>query len=175
MDQHRGQIGLLAGPVTRIQWIVAAATVSPAFHVVLGLGDGMVLSATPAGVRVEPEEQHAGALWSRFPLTPTQADGAAEWGLARAGRPYNWLSDAIITLEAFTPLRAPRRLNERASRDHRYTCSQFADAALRFGAGFHVFDDGRLPGQVTPASFVPVFRANGWWPAAFDWAAPAAA
>lgn len=173
--EHRGQIGLLAGPVTRLQWLVSAATTSPAFHVVVGLGSGQVLSANPGGVRIEPEEQHPRAVWSRFPLTPEQIEGVVAWGMARLARPYNWVSDAMITVEAFTPIRFPDRMNTRVAGDRRYTCSQFADAALRFGAGYHVFDDGRRPGQVTPASFVPVFRANGWWPEAYDWAARAAA
>jgi hypothetical protein len=164
MDPHLGQIALIAGPSTRVQWMISFATASPAYHVIVGVGGGMVMSAHPKGARLEPESMYPGAFWSSFPLTEAQAQGAANWALSKRGIRYNWVDDALITVECFTPLRFGGFVTRVMDNGRWYTCSQFADAALRYGAGYHVFRDGRAPGRVAPASFVPVFQENGWWP-----------
>lgn len=162
-DEHYGQVFLQTGPVTKVQWLICAFTQSPAFHAGFGIGNGLVISAQPGGVRIEQESVYAGAMWSRFPLTDLQADDAVEWAMAREGRPYNWINDALIGIENMTPIRFPRWVSKHWDDDDSYQCAQFADAALTHGAGIKVFDDGRTPGRVSPGSFAALFHINGWW------------
>lgn len=74
--------------------------------------------------------------------------------MARARIPYNWLDYLAIAQHR---MHLPSPLLDRyvgAMDGHGYParaiCSQLADAALTM-AGFHPFDDGRKPGDVTPA------------------------
>jgi uncharacterized protein YycO len=173
IDEHLGQVFVQAGPVTKVQWLICAFIQSPAFHCGMGIGNGMVISAQPNGVRIEQEAMYPGAVWSRFPLTAVQAEDAVAWAKAREGRPYNWLDDAMIGIENMTPLRFPRWITRHWQNDKTYQCAQLADAALTLGAGYRVFDDGREPGRVSPGSFAELFRANGWWPEGY-WAPHAA-
>jgi hypothetical protein len=169
MDIHQGQVGLIAGPTTRVQWAICAFTQEPAFHVVLGLGDGRVISAQPGGVKIEEASVYQGVIWSAFPYTPGQAQAIEDWAVARTGKPYNWVDDGLIGLEATFGWKFPQFITKHWDNGKSYSCGQFADAALWHGGNFHTFRDDRPAGMVSPGSFVPVFKANGWWPAAF-WA-----
>lgn len=168
-DPHYGQIFLQTGPVTHLQWFVCAFTRSPAFHTGMGIGNGLVISATPQGVRIEPEEHYPGAIWSQFPLHEVQADGAVEWVRLREGRPYNWIDDALIGIEAVTSFRFPRWFANHWAKDRFYQCAQLVDAAYRHGADYAIFTDGRHPGSVSPGALAAVFEINGWW--RHDWSA----
>jgi uncharacterized protein YycO len=171
LDDHYGQVFLQTGPVTKVQWFICAFTQSPAFHCGMGIGNGMVISAQPGGVRIEQESVYPGAMWSEFDLSIKQAHDAVDWIKAREGRPYNWVDDAMIGIESVTPLRFPRWMTRHWQNDHYYQCAQLADAALTKGAGLTVFDDGREPGRVSPGSFGALFKARGWWH--YDWSAHA--
>jgi hypothetical protein len=169
MDEHYAQVGIIAGPKTRIQWLISAFTQSPAFHVVIGIGNGQVISAQPGGVQIEPDSTYADAIWSEFEYAPGQADAIVAWAKLREHRPYNWVDDGMIGIEDMTSIRFPEWVTKHWDNDKSYQCAQFADAALWHGGNFHVFRDCREPGRVSPASWVPVFQQFGWWPENF-WA-----
>lgn len=167
MDNHMGQVGIQAGPVSKIQWWIAAVTQSPAVHTALGLGDGTIISAQPGGVRIDPESDYPGLVWSHFPLTQQQAQDTADWARLREHRPYNWVDDGMIAVECLTPFRFPGWVTKHFDNDKTYQCSQFCDSALWHGGNYHVFSDGREPGRVAPASFAKLFQDNKWWPTGY--------
>jgi hypothetical protein len=77
----------------------------------------------------------------------------AEAARGYVGTPYNFLTYAKLAAGA---LHLPTGLLRKwISTRHDMMCSQLADQALA-DAGFHVFDDGRLPQDVVPAE---LFRA----------------
>lgn len=79
------------------------------------------------------------------------------------GTPYNFLTYVKLAAGAFR-----MRLTEAWLRKHMSTrkdmmCSQHVDQSLA-DAGYHVFDDGRLPQDVVPAElFDALIRRPGWF------------
>jgi hypothetical protein len=73
------------------------------------------------------------------------------------GTPYDFLTYLAIPLYR-RGLRT-KRIKEIISGTDTMMCSRLADAALR-DAGFHVFSDGRLPGDVTPSELYRGLRAK---------------
>lgn len=77
-----------------------------------------------------------------------QANLVASEALSYIGTPYDFL-----TYGAIPPYRAGLRakaLEEIISGTDTMMCSRLVDASLA-AAGYHLFDDGRLPGDVTPS------------------------
>jgi hypothetical protein len=86
--------------------------------------------------------------WDRFGTGDTQANAVARHATNYIGTPYSFLDyGAIAALHAHIP--APH-LRAYVSSSKHMICSQLADQAMS-DAGFHVFDDGRLPQDVVPA------------------------
>lgn len=126
-----------------------------------------VLEAMPHGARAVQitggERVGPGFGWVRLPLTGAQREAMFRWALLHEGTPYSFLDYLSIAL---LHLGLPRRLvANRVTSSRHMICSQLVDAALT-DAGFHLFDDGRLPQDVTPGA---LFRRAGavgevcWW------------
>lgn len=76
-------------------------------------------------------------------------------GTELVGVPYSFLDYLSLTL---LHLGLPRRLTARRVTDSGHMiCSQLVDTVL-CRAGYHLFDDGRLPQDVTPGA---LFRRAG--------------
>ncbi len=92
-----------------------------------------------------------------------QGTEAAQVAIGYVGTPYNFLTYAKL---AASYLRLPisRRVLERWISTRRdMMCSQLVDQALA-DAGYHVFDDGRLPQDVTPADlYLGLLTLPGRW------------
>jgi hypothetical protein len=71
------------------------------------------------------------------------------------GTPYNFLTYGALAARKLRLVLSDRLLRRWISTRKDMMCSQLADQALA-DAGFHVFDDGRLPQDVVPAE---LFRA----------------
>jgi hypothetical protein len=84
-------------------------------------------------------------VWLRCP--PEYRDAVAGAALAFKGTPYSFLDYAALTGHRFH-IPVPH-LEEFISDQGHGICSQIADAAAGNG-GWHIFDDGRWPGFVTP-------------------------
>lgn len=87
---------------------------------------------------------------------PAERFGQAVASKARSyiGTPYGFLTYAALVAEHLLPGRQQWLADYISSRKE-MICSQLADQAMS-DAGFHVFDDGRLPQDVVPAE---LFRA----------------
>lgn len=164
MTELLGQVGLIPYGKRLVSRAIEWVTKSDVHHVVICISETEVISADWGGAVIEPITKYTDAVWSRFPLTPKQARGCADWARAREGRPYNFVAFTVIGLELLTGLPVPKQLAEHISSDRRYECAQLADAALTLGAGFKVFHDGRPFGMVYPGSLQRIYQENGWWP-----------
>lgn len=132
-------------------------TDSPVNHAFIYIGGGQIIEAANT-VRVGWAAEYEDILWStgRLPaeLTPTdrQRDAIVNAAAYMLGERYNWLDIVAIGL-------AQKRLGQlvddrtwwakRLSKDGREICSQLVDDAYN-QAGVHLFQDGRLPGLVSP-------------------------
>ena len=105
----------------------------------------------PGGLKINPLH-YTGVHWSTWPLTAEERariidamDEASHDKLE-----YNWLADLYIGLREKFGLQVQRwvwRVN-RWRKDK--MCSQLVDY-IYLQAGVHLFEDGRLPGEVSPA------------------------
>jgi uncharacterized protein YycO len=107
-------------------------------EVVEALSQGAVKNPAPADV-----------TWSTgaIPCTVEQRALAAQYALEMVGTPYGWLD--VIALGALQyGIHLPYLIRRLQDKKHLF-CSQLVDEAYRL-AGVQLFDDGRLPQDVTP-------------------------
>ncbi|MFE0326307.1 hypothetical protein ACFW08_05760 [Streptomyces sp. NPDC058960] len=123
---------------------------SPVQHAFVYVGDGQVVQAMPGGAELIPlEEASEPVLWSSGRIPLTAADRVRICGAARGlvGTPYSFLDYASIAL-AYYRIR-PAWVRDFVADSGHLICSQLVDEAY-LRAGVHLFDDGRIPGDVTP-------------------------
>jgi len=117
-------------------------------HVMVAIGNGQIVEAEPGGARIaELTEYNADtSVWLRCPDQYRQAVAAAAVSLV--GTPYSAADYfAIAAHRLHLPVPGLRRYVQ--SSGH-LICSQLADRAAAMG-GWHLYDDGRWDGYVTPA------------------------
>lgn len=95
----------------------------------------------------------------RPPMTDRERAEIPAIGESLLGTPYGFLDVAAIGLAQFgLVLPSVTRRIERP--DHLF-CSQLVDYAWTL-AGFHAFDDGRVPQDVTPGDLADLAFRSGW-------------
>lgn len=130
-----------------------------AFVYVGGAAD-LILEAEPGGARLVPfHYPMETCLWTsgipRF-MVATYPGFVEEIARKYLGTPYSFLDyAALVTHRLGIPVPGLRQYI--ASTDH-MICSQLADQ-FRLDMGSHLFDDGRWPGYVTPASLANLIRS----------------
>ena len=164
MDSTLGQTGVVYNGTSFIAKAIMFFTRAQAFHTVVGLADGLCVSADVTGVQVREMSDYGNIVWSQFPLNEEQAQASADWALSKVGKPYAFLDYPLLIWTAITGMRWPRWIRKRFSSDQSYFCSELSDGALTHGARITVFDDGRDLSEVTPADFQRLFEEYGWWP-----------
>lgn len=124
-------------------------------HVFVVLDNNEVAEAMPSGARIQPfdREYKTEVAYVRVPLTDKQRSSLTEHLRARLGRPggikYSFTDYLALALAHFGI--KPKWLRKYITRSDRQICSQLADYELS-EAGYHVFNDGRLPQDVTPGA-----------------------
>lgn len=119
-------------------------------HAFVVLEDGLCIEAAPLGARIVPLKKYAGrSVYStgRLDVTDEQRARIAVEAAALVGVPYSFLDYLALALVRYAGGSGwlGRYLQ---SREHQI-CSQLVDSAY-LRAGVHLFDDGRLPQDVTP-------------------------
>jgi len=147
-----GDIGLTsirgwAGRGIRVgQWLVGDGF-SRYEHAFVYVGNQKIVEAEPGGALLSDVKRYdpAAVMWLRCPQQFRQAVSVAAKGYV--GVPYSWLDYVSVAADRFH-LIVPGLRKYVASSGHQI-CSQLADKAAADG-GWHVFADGRDPGNVTP-------------------------
>jgi hypothetical protein len=160
-----------------VGWTIRLLTRSRVNHAGICLGDAYTVEAQAAGAvrkvehKVGSDVDFGVSLWVRIErLAPGRSQLIADEAEKLLGTPYNF-ADLLAVAWACRndPTGSPVKPNgwqRRLMRDDRLICSQLVDlACLR--ARVHLFDDGRLPGAVTPGD-IEVVLANGDWPIVID-------
>lgn len=156
---NRGQIGLRMHGTSWMSRLIERGTRSDTHHVVIGIGDGLVVSAEPGtGVRVRPESDYSSITWSQFDWSPEQADTIVAYALAQLGRPYNYTAFVLVGLFGLAGLRVPRWLASLLSSRTSVDCSQLATEAIQAAAHF----TDHPPWVIVPGDLQRLFELNGW-------------
>lgn len=164
----RAQIGLLGGTGTLARSVMFA-TASPVSHIVLGVGEGLVISAQLGGTvlrsidsfripnRTGPKSTRMlnPIIWSRYDLTPTQEDDIVDFGYSHLGAPYNLLEAGAILLSRALTIKYPQRAYAY------YHCAQLGYDAYR-AAGIDPLP-GKRPGPVHPGHFHQHWAHHHWY------------
>lgn len=156
MSTPPGTIGLthISGPVGKLielgQWLNNEGFKAWE-HAFVMLPGGMILEAEPGGAVIVPNH-YADVYWcdALRVMLPASADALMpSAGRALKGVPYSFLDyGALAAHRLHLPLPF---LKDFIEDDRHMICSQLCDEFyLRLGA--NLFDDGRWPGYVTPAS-----------------------
>jgi hypothetical protein len=120
-------------------------------HAFIYIGQGCIVQAMTGGAETAPLGSYAYAIWSTGILFPTAPQRRAIVAAANADAarkvPYSYLDYAAIAAHRFH-IPAPGLREYIASTSH-LICSQLVDQCWA-DAGYHLFDDGRWPGYVSP-------------------------
>lgn len=132
-------------------------------HVAVYVGGGQVVEAMPGGVRIAPLAPYLDgrpvAFGRVIPLTALQRQAICGQALRLVGTRYGFANYPAIALARFG--RVPRRLAAYIASQRSVICSQLADLAYQ-RAGVPLFDDGRLPGYVTPGDLANLLIERRW-------------
>lgn len=123
-------------------------------HAFLVLDDGTVIEAMPHGAIISPLTKYAtGAVFSSMDLTDLQRTHIVRHARTCLGVRYGF-SDYLALALAHIGI-TPKRLKNYIANNGRMICSQLVDDVYA-RAGVHLFDDGRLPQDVTPGDLLYV-------------------
>jgi hypothetical protein len=122
--------------------------------VVTGAGD-LIIQAMPKGVEevlIGQKAEDPGTLFIRPDYSPAdqQRFDVADAAYSYLGTPYGFTTYLKLAAGAFRFRATEALLRRWISTRKDMICSQHVDQSLA-DAGFHVFDDGRLPQDVVPA------------------------
>jgi hypothetical protein len=158
-----GDIGLTSidGEVGRLirlgQWLNGTGfnAYQHAFVVVSESETPVIVEAEPDRARLAPLSQYdgRGVVYLRCPAERRRA--VAEAARSLLGTPYSFLDYASLAARRLH-IPAPHLRAYIAGSGH-MICSQLADEAAQRG-GWHLFDDGRWPGDVTPGDLYRLVR-----------------
>jgi cell wall-associated NlpC family hydrolase len=123
---------------------------SHANHAGIFLGDGEVIEAEPHGAKIGPASRYlTRAHWSTAPLTDEQRAAIVREARKLEGAKYGYVDIAVLGLVHVFGWKCPAWVRRYLQRSDRLICSQLVDLAY-CRAGVHLFDDGRVPAEVTP-------------------------
>ncbi|MEU1254812.1 hypothetical protein ABZ445_16180 [Streptomyces chartreusis] len=150
--------GLTGAFVTAGQWLVGDA--APVQHAYVYVGNGEIVQAMPGGAELIPlEEANEPVVWStgKFPLTSADRIRICFAARGLVGTPYSFVDYASIALAHYRI--RPRWVRDFVADSGHLICSQLVDEAY-VRAGVRLFDDGRIPGDVTPGDLWKLLAAK---------------
>jgi hypothetical protein len=146
--------------------VIRWGTESSVNHAFVYIGGGQIVEARPGGAAIASARKYPTASWSSEPLGDMARRRIASGATQLVGTPYGWLDIAAIALaqrrlgdlvDPLAPLHAQPWAIRRVQSLHTLICSQLVDVAYQ-GAGVHLFNDGRVPGLVSPGDLLEVIR-----------------
>lgn len=158
-----GTIGLarIGGVVGALVWLGQAINgdLSKWTHAFLTLDDGTVFEAEPGGARITPLSAYDGheVLWVPWTLTDAQRAAVVATARQHAGIGYNWTTYFYLAAYRLELPFLTKWLEGRVKNDARLICSQAVDHFYALN-GIQLFDDGRLPYDVTPGDLARLVK-----------------
>ncbi len=130
--------------------VIRVVTRSDVNHAGVYVGDGRIVEAQPAGAAFNQVDAYPNARWSHVPLSGVQRQAIVAEAVALIGTPYSWVDVVCIGLADLFGWSVPEPIRHRLRGKGELMCSQLVDTAY-LRAGVHLFNDGRLPGDVAPS------------------------
>lgn len=127
----------------------------PFNHVIVAVSPRQAVQAEPSGANYVNIDAYPQTTWFGWPgITGAQRQAVSLAARRLVGTGYSWLDIAALTLDClgWDVQRDDGKLTligRRIARNDRLVCSALADLAYQI-AGLHLYDDGRMPGEVTP-------------------------
>lgn len=138
-------------------------------HAFVVTGEDEVIEAMPRGARFAPlagRNVPGQYRYARLPMTQQQREAFIVTSLSCYGVRYGFSTYAYLAgVQWGLPSKLMRKY---VSSNRRMICSQLVDQALT-DAGIHLFDDGRIPQDVTPGDLFYQLQDRGAH--FFDWKA----
>ena len=150
--------GVVGGLVRLLQYL--NGDFAKPTHVYVVLDDEKVFEAQPGGAVITPLSEYD-ARWREYvavDLTPEQRMRIVSRARTYVGTGYNWTT--YFYLAAYRFHFRPKWLKRRVQNDERLICSQAADK-IYADEGVHLFNDGRMPYDLTPGD---LGRLPTWTP-----------
>jgi hypothetical protein len=129
-------------------------------HVFIVGHNGMVIEARRGGVIMSPLSRHKAPKGFLFiPMTDEQGERIVAEAIKLIGTPYSYLDYVYL---AAVRLGLPSKWLKQRVMDTGYLiCSQMVDKACR-AAGIILFDDGRIPQDITPGDIAALAIEYIW-------------
>ena len=140
-------------------WLIRAVTRSEVNHAGIYVGGGRVVEAQPSGAVLGYTIVYPGAIWSGAAITQGRGQRIADAALGLRGTPYSWLDCLAIGLADIFGHALPKPIRDRLRLPNHLMCSQLVDTAY-LAAGVHLFDDNRLPGDVSPGDLYDLIKES---------------
>jgi cell wall-associated NlpC family hydrolase len=130
-------------------------------HAFIVLDDETVIEAMPGGAIITPLSEYfpGKAVFSNLELTDEQREAVVREGRALRGTPYSFLDYLALALAHFGL--KPIKLRRYVQNKGHMICSQLVDEVYR-RAGIHMFNDDRLPQDVTPGDLANYLIERDW-------------
>lgn len=130
-------------------------------HAFLVLDDETVIAAQPGGARIDPISDYENkSIYLQRDLTDDQRAIIVSEARLLEGLPYSFLDYLAIALARFGI--KPKWLKKYIANTGHMICSQLCDEVYR-KAGINLFNDGRLPQEVTPGDLFYVLAGEQDW------------
>lgn len=128
-------------------------------HSFVVLDDGEVIEAARGGARISSLSKYDGrrVSYSNVNLSEYQRNKIVQEARSMEGIPYSYMDYVYLALKRFGL--GYGLVKNYVKYSGRLICSQFVDEAHR-RAGVHLFDDGRLPQDVTPGDLARFIQTN---------------
>ncbi|WNI28631.1 hypothetical protein [Streptomyces sp. ITFR-6] len=133
---------------------------APVQHALVYVGNGMIVQAMPSGAElIRLEDASPVVEWStgHFELDDQTRFNIAMEARSLVGTPYSYLDYVSLGLAHFHV--RPRLVRNFVASTGHLICSQLVDE-VHLRADVHLFDDGRLPGDVTPGDLWKLLHAK---------------
>jgi hypothetical protein len=140
--------------------LIRIVTRSKVNHAFLLVAPGRIIEAEPGGA-VESDLANYDGMYqvaSTMPLSDTQRAAIVKAAQGHIGDGYSWVDDACIALTDLFGWHVPPAVRKRLANPHRLECAQLVDQCY-LQAGIHLWDDGRLPGDVSPGDLALLIHA----------------
>lgn len=123
---------------------------APVEHAFVYVGEGWIVQAMPGGAQYVPlSYAPEPVVWStgKIPLDDRTRTAITSNALSLVGTPYSFADYGSLALARFHV--RPSWVRDFVADTGHLICSQLVDECY-LRAGVHLFDDGRIPGDVTP-------------------------
>lgn len=130
-------------------------------HAYIVLDDETVIAAQPGGARIDKLSDYKNkAIYIQLDLTDEQRASIVAEARALEGLPYSFLDYLAIAIARLGI--KPKWLKRYIANTGHMICSQLCDEVYR-KVGIHLFNDDRLPQEVTPGDLLYVLAGEDNW------------